>query len=66
MRYMRLTSVVSAMRCKRKWINTSMREEWTVGPTSSKSLRETPVEERAEASKTARTLVVVLDSLKTT
>ena len=37
-----------------------------VGPTNNVSLSETPVEDFAEASNTALTLVVVLDSLRTT
>ena len=64
-RYMRLTSVVRGMRCKRKRMSTSVSEECTVGPTRSLSLRDMPDEECADASNTARTLVVVLDILYT-
>ena len=41
-------------------------DECKVGPTNKVSLRENPVEDFAEASKTARIFVVVLDSFTTT
>ena len=44
-RYILLMSAKRAMRWKRKRINTSMREEWTVDPTSRVSLRDTPEED---------------------
>ena len=46
-------------------INTSTSGGWTVGPTMRVELREMPVEVAAEASNTARTFVVELDSLMT-
>ena len=42
-----------------------MRDGWTVGPTSSESLRETPVEDLTEASNTTLSVVVVLSSFRT-
>ena len=49
----------------RKCNETSIREECTVGPTKSWSLRGIPVDDFTEASKTALILVVVLDSFMT-
>ena len=63
--YMGLTSVVRAMRCRQKRSSMSTRDECTVGPTRSWSFNETPDEDFIEASKTALTFVVVLDSLTT-
>ena len=44
---------------------TLIREESTVGPTNSRSLRQTPVDDFAQVSNTALILVVVLDSFMT-
>ena len=46
-----------AMRYERNWIRTSMSREWIIGPTSRRSLNETPV---ADASTMKPSLVVVL------
>ena len=56
-RYMQETSAVRAMRCRRKRSKTSVRKEWTVGPTNKVSLRENSVEEGSDMSNTARTLI---------
>ena len=64
-RYILLMSAVMVMRQKRNLINTSMSGEWIVGPTSRRSFSDTPVADLAEASKTIRSLVVVLCSLRT-
>ena len=57
-RYILLISAVRAIRCWRNLIKTSIRG-WTVGPTISVSLNDTPVEDLADVSNTARALVVV-------
>ena len=49
-----------AMRYERNRIRTSMSREWIIGPTSRRSLSETPVVVLAEASKMKPSLVVVL------
>ena len=48
----------------RKRKRTSIIGGWTVGPTRSVSLRDTPVENLAEALNTAQTFVVVLDAFR--
>ena len=63
--YILLMSATMAIRCMRKRSKTSSSGEWTVGPTISMSLRETPDMVFMEASNTARIFVVVLDSLRT-
>ena len=64
-RYILLTSAVSAMRCSPNRSSISIKDEWTVGPTSSVSFREILDADFAEASNTAQILVVVLDSFLT-
>ena len=64
-RYIRLTSAINAILYSLKRSRTSNRVECTVGPTNSKSFKDTSVELLAEASKTTRTLVVELDCLYT-
>ena len=64
-RYIQLTSVVRAIRWHRNRSKTSLRDAWTVGPTSSISFRDTPDEDLADASNTARIFVVVLESFGT-
>ncbi len=60
-RHIRLTSVINAIRCVLNRNKTSTKGECTDGPTIKVSLSEMPVEVAAEASNTARILVVVLD-----
>ncbi len=60
-----LMSALNAIRCKRNFTSIVVRREYRLGPVSSRSLREVPEDELADASKTARSLVVVDESLKT-
>ena len=52
-----------ATQYSRKRSNTSTRVGWTVGPTSNRTLRDTPVEDLADVSNTTWIFVVELDSL---
>ena len=65
-RYVSLTSANIAIRCFLQRTKTSISGGCLVGPTMRVELSEIPVEEIADASNTARMLVVVLDSLCTT
>ena len=60
------TSVVTATHLNLNQRSTSTSGGWIVGPTNKQSFREVPDADLADASKTARTLVVVLDALYTT
>ena len=60
------TSVIRATLCVRNRNKTSRRGEWTVGPTRKVSFSDTPETDLVDASKTARTFVVELETLRTT
>ncbi len=59
-------SALNTIRCKRNFTRIVVRRGYRLGPVSSRSsLREVPEDELADASKTARSFVVVDESLKT-
>jgi len=64
-RYILLMSAVMVNATETKSDQHIMSGEWIVGPTSRRLFSDTPVADLAEASKTIRSLVVVLCSLRT-